>query len=288
MTRVTVLRDRTYCDDGKGQATARRIQEKEIVSLLAKPARAPQEYVSGKTPFLARLDRQCLARVKKTVFGTSIAKGTVLFAEEERPDGVYVILEGRARLSVSSSNGKSLVLGFFGPGTVLGLEGAVLGWPYMATAEIVEPAKTAFLARPDLLRHLQHSEKAAFEAAELVSETCYFLLGRIKANELSESAQERLVRFLLEAQSQGSGSGGETHLTLNLNQEAIARMIGTSRETVTRLLSRLKKRGVLDWKRSTLVIRDKGALQRLLETPGTDFGPGSSAARRGIRVKGGG
>ena len=267
-----------------GQSTARRILESEVVSLLAKPARTPQGSANGKAPFLARFDRQCLARVKGTVLGTSREKGTVLFAEEQRPNGVYVILEGCAKLSVSSSNGKSLVLGFFGPGTVLGLESAILGWPYMATAEIVKPAKTAFLARPDLLRHLGRSEKAAFEAAELVSETCYFLLSRIKANELSESAQEKLVRFLLEEYTESSGSGGETCLKLDLNQEAIAQMIGTSRETVARLLSRLKKRRILSWKRSALVIRDKGALQRLIEPPGLGLDP--SAVRRSIRVRG--
>ena len=249
-----------------GQSITRRIQEREIVSLLAKPARAPQNYVSGRIPFLARLDRRCLARVKATTLGTSYARGTVLFAEEHRPDGVYVILEGRAKLSVSSPNGKSLALGFFGPGTVLGLEGAILGWPYMATAEIVEPAKAAFMARRDLLRHLGRSEKAALEAAELVSETCYFLLSRIKANELSESAQEKLVRFLLEVHPGHPGPDGVTRLKLDLSQEAIGQMIGTSRETVARLLSRLKKRGILDWSRSKIVIRDRSALEKLAES----------------------
>jgi len=245
-----------------GQSITRRIQEREIVSLLAKPARAPQDYVSGRIPFLARLDRRCLARVKATTLGASYARGAVLFAEEHRPDGVYVILEGRAKLSVSSHNGKSLALGFFGPGTVLGLEGAILGWPYMATAEIVEPAKAAFMARGDLLRHLGRSEKATLEAAELVSETCYFLLSRIKANELSESAQEKLVRFLLEVPGH-PGADAETRLKLDLSQEAVAQMIGTSRETVARLLSRLRKRGILDWRRSKIVIRDRAALEKL-------------------------
>lgn len=246
-----------------GRSMRRRIQEREILSLLAKPVRAPQDHMSGRIPFLARLDRRCLARVRATTLGSPYARGTVLFAEEHRTDGVYVILEGRAKLSVSSRNGKSLALGFFGPGTVLGLEGAILGWPHMATAEIVEPAKAAFMARRDLLRHLGRSEKATLEAAELVSETCYFLLSRIKANELSESAEEKLVRFLLEVHAGDSGADGESRLKLDLSQEAIAQMIGTSRETVARLLSRLRKRGILDWGRSKIVIRDRGALEKL-------------------------
>src|SRR5437868_6614092 len=90
------------------QSITRQIQEREMASLFTKPARARQDYVTGRVPSLARLDRRCLARVKATTLGTSYARGTVLFAEEHRPDGVYVILEGRAKLSVSSHNGKSL------------------------------------------------------------------------------------------------------------------------------------------------------------------------------------
>jgi len=251
-----------------GESITRRIQESETVSLLAKPAGPPRDYVSGRIPFLARLDRRCLARVKASALGAFYKNGTVLFAEEHRPDGVYVVLEGRAKLSVSSRNGKSLALGFFGPGTVLGLEGAILGWPYMATAETVGPAKAAFMTRRDLLKHLGRSEEAALETAELVSETCYFLLSRIRANELSESAQEKLVRFLLllEVHPGRPGPDGETRLKLDLSQEAIGQMIGTSRETVARLLSRLKKRGVLDWGRSKIIIRDRGALEKLAES----------------------
>lgn len=246
-------------------SVARRIQERETVSKLARPVMAPQDYVSRRIPFPARLDRRFLARVKASTLGAFYASGTVLFAEEHRPDGMYVILEGRAKLSVSSRNGKSLVLGFFGPGTVLGLEGAILGWPYMATAETVGPAKAAFMTRRDLLKHLGRSE-VALEAAELASETCYFLLSRIKANELSDSAQEKLVRFLLEVRPGRTGPDGETRLKLDLSQEAIGQVIGTSRETVARLLSRLKKEGVLDWGRSKIIIRDRGALEKLAES----------------------
>jgi CRP/FNR family cyclic AMP-dependent transcriptional regulator len=247
-------------------SVARRIQERETVSKLARPVMAPQGYVSRRIPFPARLDRRFLAGVKASSLGAFYASGTVLFAEEHRPGGMYVILEGRAKLSVSSRNGKSLVLGFFGPGTVLGLEGAILGWPYMATAETVGPAKAAFMTRRDLLKHLGRSEEAALEAAELVSETCYFLLSRIKANELSDSAQEKLVRFLLEVHPGRPGPDGETRLKLDLSQEAIGQVIGTSRETVARLLSRLKKEGVLDWERSKIIIRDRGALEKLAES----------------------
>jgi CRP-like cAMP-binding protein len=250
----------------KKHPTDRRIRETEVTALLAKPARAPQGCSDSGHPFLARLTQPCLSRLKALTVGASYAQGTVLFAEGQRADGVYVILEGRAKLSVCSSRGKSLILGFFGPGTVLGLEGAILGWPYVVTAEIVEPTKATFMSRDDLLRYLRDNEKAGLEAAEMASETCYFLSSRIKAIELSQSAKEKLARFILGLCSNGAGPKGETRLKLDLSQEAIAQMIGVSRETVTRLFSHLKKRNILDWRRSVLVIRDRAALQKLAES----------------------
>jgi len=245
------------------QGTTRGIPEQVVTSLLAKPVVRPQEYASGQRPFLGRLGRQCLDRVKAAIAGTSYPKGAILFAQEGRPRGVYLVLEGSVQLSVSSPNGKSLILGFFGPGTVLGLESAILGWPHIGTAEITEPARLAFMERNDLLRHLAQTENAAFEAAEFASESCYFFLNRIKTVELSESAQEKLVRLLLELQPQVQSSIDQHTLRLHASQEAVARMIGTSRETVTRLLSRLKRKGILDCKRSTLIIRDLDALRKM-------------------------
>lgn len=71
------------------QATSRGIPERVITSLLAKPViRGAKEYVDGQRPFLGRLERPCLARVRAANVGTSYAKGSVLFSQEEPPNGV--------------------------------------------------------------------------------------------------------------------------------------------------------------------------------------------------------
>ncbi len=72
--------------------------------------------------------------------------------------------------------------------------------------------------------------------------------------------------------------GEEAPYKLDLSQEAIAQMVGLSRETVTRLLARLQKRHILNWKRSGLVIRDRSALEKLADLPGTFANPVRSAA----------
>jgi len=84
---------------------------------------------------------------------------------------------------------------------------------------------------------------------------------------LSHSAAEKLAKLLIEWSSKnGESQKQEPRLTLSLTHEEIAQMIGTSRETVTRLFADLKKRQILQTKGSTLVIRNKAALRSLATT----------------------
>ncbi|MGA9074433.1 MAG: helix-turn-helix domain-containing protein, partial [Candidatus Sulfotelmatobacter sp.] len=81
---------------------------------------------------------------------------------------------------------------------------------------------------------------------------------------LSHSAAEKLAKLLLEWSSKnGEGAKAEPRLKLRLTHEEIAQMIGTSRETVTRLFAELKKRQILQSKGSTLVIRNTSALREI-------------------------
>ncbi len=81
---------------------------------------------------------------------------------------------------------------------------------------------------------------------------------------LSHSAAEKLAKLLLEWTSKnGDGRKTESRLKLRLTHEEIAQMIGTSRETVTRLFAEMRKRQILQSKGSTLVIRNAAALREL-------------------------
>jgi CRP/FNR family transcriptional regulator len=223
----------------------------------------PLGHLSAYYPFPARLDQRYVERLKASRLGRLFRKGTILFQEGENPTGIYVVLEGRAKLSVNSAEGKTLVLGFFGPGTVLGLAAAVLGRSHAATAEIVRPTKVLFIARTDLVRKIRGNATAARQAAELVSEACFFILNKMKAIDLSESAGQRLAGCLLGLLAGNSSSSEEVPINLDLSQETIAQMVGLSRETVSRLLSVFRRKGIVKWTRAGLLVQDRGALDKL-------------------------
>ena len=245
--------------------------------LFGEPIIDPLGHLSAHYPFPARLNEHYVASLKASNIGTSFSKGAILFEEGEKPTGVYVVLEGRAKLSVNSAQGKTLVLGFFGPGTILGLATAILGRTHAATAETLKPTKVLFVSRKELVREMQADATAARLAAELVSEACYFILGKMKAVDLSQSAGQKLARCLLGLLAHNTSSSGETPPRLDLSQETIAQMVGLSRETVSRLLSRFRRRRILDWRRSGLVIRDRSALEKLADFSETAAGLAGSA-----------
>lgn len=81
---------------------------------------------------------------------------------------------------------------------------------------------------------------------------------------LSHSAGEKLARFILDWCAQHDKGNGEIRAKLTLTHEEIAQMIGASRETVTRLFADFKKKHLLEINGSTLVIRNKAGLEKIL------------------------
>ncbi|MGO9591012.1 MAG: Crp/Fnr family transcriptional regulator [Candidatus Acidiferrales bacterium] len=195
---------------------------------------------------------------------TSRTKGFVLFSEGEKALGVYVVWEGRVKVSIGSDNGKSLILALAGRGAVLGLPETILGLPYAATVEVVDAAKASFLSRDHLLRRLRDTEAAAaYTAAENLSAICYSLTAELKAIHLTQSAEQKMARFLLGLPPTSKNSNGQMAVALTANQEEIGQMIGVCRETVARIISRFKRQRILELEASTLVIHDRPALEEL-------------------------
>jgi len=100
--------------------------------------------------------------------------------------------------------------------------------------------------------------------AEQLSEKYNSACREIRSLGLSHSAAEKLAKLLLEwTAKNGEGTKQEPRIKMALTHEEIAQMIGTSRETVTRLFAEMKKRQIVQSKGSTLVIRNKVALKAL-------------------------
>ncbi len=188
-------------------------------------------------------------------------KGALLFVENQNARGIYVLCEGEVKLSISSPEGKTMIMRIARAGELLGLMANMAGQPYEVTAETIHPCQVAFVRREDFLRFLAAHPETSASVLKQMSNQYRGACEQLRTVGLSASAQEKLARLLL-TWSEGIQQTKEgTRITLPLTHEEIAEFIGTTRETVTRTLSDFKVRHLVSIKGSTMMIPSRAALE---------------------------
>jgi len=206
---------------------------------------------------------QKLNEIKSTAI---YPKSAMLFIEGQQPRGVFVLCGGKVKLSTSSKEGKTIITKLSSPGDVLGLNATMSNRPYEVTAEMVEPGQANFIARDAFVSFLREYGEVAVRVAEQLSRNYYTAYEEIKTLGLATSPSEKFAKLLLTWSSESKDAAKNSQLRITLTHEEIAEMIGTTRETVSRLFSEFKKKQLLQVKGATLTIRNKEALQRMLQS----------------------
>lgn len=191
-------------------------------------------------------------------------KGSMLFVEGEQPRGVFFLCSGRAKLTTSSSEGKTLIVKVAEVGEVLGASATILGKPYEVSAETIEPSQLNFIKRDDFVRFLQSHPEVCMHTAQQLSEKYQSAQRDLRSLGLSQTTSVKLARLLLDwADTRGEATPKGTRITLLLTHEEAAQMIGTTRETVTRILSAFKRRGLIEVKGSSLFILERRQMEEI-------------------------
>jgi CRP/FNR family cyclic AMP-dependent transcriptional regulator len=191
--------------------------------------------------------------------------GALLFVEGQIPRGAFVLCSGKVKLSTTSRDGKVLILKVAEAGEVLGLSAAIAGTCYELTAETATPCQVNFVEREALLRLMERSGEMGLHAAQALSKEFQSVYHDIHELVLARSSAGKLARLLLSwsAAREKENGASEVRVRASMTHEEMAQMIGASRETVTRLLSELKKKEFIRLEGSTLVIRNRIALEAL-------------------------
>jgi CRP/FNR family transcriptional regulator len=229
-----------------------------IDNCLTCPVREEHLFCNLSLPALQKLNE-----IKSTAV---YPKSAMLFIEGQQPRGVFVLCAGKAKLSTSSAEGKTIITKLSEAGDVLGLNATISNRPYEVTAEMVEPGQANFIPRDALLQFLRDNGEVAVRVAEQLSRNYYTAYEEIRTLGLTTSPTEKFAKLLLSWASNTSKANGSCQMKLTLTHEEIAEMIGTTRETVSRLFSDFRKKQLLQVKGSTLVIRNLSALESLVHS----------------------
>jgi len=195
---------------------------------------------------------------------TTYPTGAVLFAEGQAARGVFIVRRGRVKLSICGSDGRTLILRMVETGCPLGVAAVVSGRQYEATAETQEPSEISFLRHSDLLRLMRRHGELALWVTQHISRDYASTCREIRDLILSDSASEKLARLMVGWLDQNAAARNPSQMKLALTHEEIGQMIGTSRETVSRLFAGFKKQHIIQQMGSTLVIPNRLALESLI------------------------
>lgn len=234
-----------------------------------------------RTPYTMRIIDNCLncpARDERLFCHLSLAvlqrlnefkstalypKGAMLFMEGEPPRGIFIRCSGKAKLSASSKDGKTIITKICKPGDVLGLSATVVDHTYEVTAEMIEPGQVNFISRESLLELVKDNSEIAFRVGQQASFNYFNAYEEIRTLGISRSPAEKFAKLLLSWYPE-QHTNGCAQVKLAFTHGEIAEMIGTTRETVTRLFTDFTKKKLLQRVGATLTFRNKLALEQMV------------------------
>jgi CRP/FNR family transcriptional regulator, cyclic AMP receptor protein len=210
-------------------------------------------------PFLAALTDAEVRELLRHAGIRRLAAEDTVFRKGDPGDGLYGILSGRVVVTVQSIEGRELILNMFGPGEFFGEIALLDGKGRTATAVAREPTELLFVGRADFLPFLRQHHEAAVRIIA-------FLCGRLRRTpDLVEDAAFLSVptRLAKQLAALSSASTAPTSVIL-MSQEELAHTLGVSREVVSRQLAVWREAGVVEVGRGRVVVRDAGALDRIV------------------------
>ena len=206
--------------------------------------------------------------LSKLCFRVSLPCGAIVFREGDEPNGVLILRKGRTKVVMTSLEGRTVILYVAGPGEILGLSSAISNSKRQVTAISTEPCELDLVRREDFLAFLnrhEHQFKAALDELAM-QHTC--ILDAIRRLSLAPSLLANVARFLLGLNCPETSEQTD-RIHLRLTQEEIAQQLGTTRESITRTLSKLRKERVIEQRGHTMTIRNRAMLEHLAGA-GTD------------------
>jgi CRP/FNR family cyclic AMP-dependent transcriptional regulator len=218
-----------------------------------------------KNGFFCQLPPSALQAFSNVKFTTVYPADAVLFVEGQGSRGVYMLCKGRVKLTMNSSDGKTLIVGICEPGELLGLNAVVSGEPYELTIEALEPCQVNFVRRDDFLKLVREHPEISAAAMRQLSTGYRQACQEIRYLGLSQSAREKVAQFLLETSAKGQQTSQGKRFQLGLTHEEISQVVGISRETVTRTMTQFKDKLLIVTKGSTVVIRNEAGLKAQAE-----------------------
>ncbi|WP_018655750.1 Crp/Fnr family transcriptional regulator [Actinomadura flavalba] len=217
--------------------------------------------------FLAELTPGDRADLERIGTARDFRRHEIIFREGECSIWVAVLTRGRVKASSDREQGGEALLDVRGPGALLGELAAIDGLPRSATVTALEPVRALTFPGETFMEFLRTHGGASVLIMRTLSAR-FRDADRKRAEFGAFDATGRLTHRLVELAERfgevDEDASGSVRITLSLSQEELAGWVGASREAVSKALGNMRRDGLVETGRRSLVVHDLAALRRLL------------------------
>jgi len=218
--------------------------------------------VLSQAPLFAGLDDEAAAALRSTMGPVTVARGDVVFLEGEEGDRLYVVVDGKIKLGVTSTDGRENLLAVLGPSEMFGELSLFDPGPRTATATALTDATLAGLGHQDLVAWLTGRPEVAQALLKALAQRLR-RTNEAMSDLVFSDVPGRVAKALLDlGEKFGEVEGDGLRVTHDMTQEELAQLVGASRETVNKALADFASRGWLTLEPRSVLLLDVDRLQR--------------------------
>jgi CRP/FNR family cyclic AMP-dependent transcriptional regulator len=209
-------------------------------------------------PIFETLDDECLRPLMQVAMLRSIPRHTVVLNAGDSTDNIYFVLSGALKVQVSDEDGREVILSKLGPGELFGEMGVLDDHPRSATVLAVEPSQVVVMGKADFKQCLVDNPDVSLFIMRNLTKRLRMADRNIESLALLD-VYGRVARLLLES---ADDVDGRKVVTQKLTKQDIGKMIGASREMVSRVMRDLSAQGLIEERDGQLILLDPEAFRR--------------------------
>ena len=203
-------------------------------------------------PLFAGLDEQQLSLLTRVIVRKEVGRNAKIIAAGDPTDSLYIVIYGRLKVLMSDEQGREVILSILGPGEFFGEMGLLDDSPRSASVVSLEACELLTISKEDFKRSLAENFELSLTVMRGLVRRLREADRKIGSLALMD-VYGRVARLLLEM---ADDVNGEKVVVKKLSKKDIAKMIGASREMVSRVMKDLQLGGYIEVRGRSIMLRD--------------------------------
>lgn len=191
-------------------------------------------------------------------------KNMIVFMEGEPGEALFFVISGKVKISKTTEDGREQILHLLQRGDVFAEVVLIDGGPYPATAEVIEMGQIGMLLNNDVENLVRSNPDIAIKLLKIMSKRLRMAQRQVRDLALKDTYGRLAGMLLMLGKEHGAETPEGVKIELPLSRQELANLIGTTRETVTRILGDFKKYKCIELEKQAILIIDQAKLKTWL------------------------